>query len=308
LIEAYARFLGVAPGQLVAARGASELLWQLAASPLAARVAVPLPAYTEYRQAFPSAGVGPAGVHHQLDLVAELLAAGRVVLISNPHNPSGRAFTAADLLSVVTSTSGRGVLIVDESYIEFADPATHSVVGCAPQNLAVLRSPSKFFGLAGARVGVAWSTNTELLAALTVRRGSWPVSALEVAPVVAALGDRCWQVESHGALQADGAWLEQQVATAWGRAVVPGAVTHFRLVSLRDAAAMSGRLAAAGVAVRLLGRAHGLGGPAIRIAAPRLDERLAVAAVLAEVADRCLARPSSVDLDDHLDLDRHVEG
>jgi histidinol-phosphate/aromatic aminotransferase/cobyric acid decarboxylase-like protein len=182
------------------------------------------------------------------------------------------------------------VLVVDESYVEFVNvPGEYSMIGQAFENLLVVRSPSKFFGVAGARVGVAWSPNPALRAALTVRRGSWPVSGLEVAPVAAALGDRCWQAESHAALQADSAWLAQQLVAIWGSdaaggAVIDGAVTHFRLVS-GEAAGLAPRLATAGIAVRTLGRGHGLELPAVRIAAPRVEERALVAAALAAVAD-----------------------
>ncbi|MEA3215873.1 MAG: histidinol-phosphate aminotransferase [Acidimicrobiia bacterium] len=290
LTEAYGRFLGVPAHELVAGRGASELIWLLAGSPLAPRVAVPVPAYTEYRQAFPRAAAGEAAVHHRLELVSDLLEADRVVLISNPHNPSGRAFTAAELGQALMAARGRGVLVVDESYVEFVNvPGEYSMIGQAFENLLVVRSPSKFFGVAGARVGVAWSPNPALRAALTVRRGSWPVSGLEVAPVAAALGDRCWQAESHAALQADSAWLAQQLVAIWGSdaaggAVIDGAVTHFRLVS-GEAAGLAPRLATAGIAVRTLGRGHGLELPAVRIAAPRVEERALVAAALAAVAD-----------------------
>ena len=195
---------------------------------------MPLPAYTEYRQAFPSAGVGPPGHHHDLDLVVDLLSAGRVVLLSNPHNPSGRALAACELAAAARAAPS-GVLVVDESYVEFApDPRRDTLVGrvgAGVENLLVLRSPSKFFGLAGARVGVAWAPSPALRAAMSPPQGSWPVSALEVIPAVAALADRAWAAASHAALRDDAAWLEAAVGLL-GRPVT-GSVTHFRLVPAR---------------------------------------------------------------------------
>ncbi|MDH4145764.1 MAG: aminotransferase class I/II-fold pyridoxal phosphate-dependent enzyme, partial [Acidimicrobiia bacterium] len=156
LTAAYAEYLDVEPGRLVVGRGASEFIWRLARSPLADRVAVPLPAYTEYVLAFPGAnrggpGAARSGVHHGLAEIDALLGEGRVVLISNPHNPSGRALPADELAAVAQANSA-GLLVVDESYVEFvAEPERFTLVGRAGANVVVLRSPSKFFGLAGCR-------------------------------------------------------------------------------------------------------------------------------------------------------------
>lgn len=284
LAEAYGAYLGVAPGELVAGRGVSELVWLLASGPLGPRVAVPLPAYTEFRQAFPGAALGPPGPHHPLEVVADGLARGAAVLLANPHNPSGRAFTAAELAGVAAAHP-EGVLVVDESYVEFcADPAAVTLVsaaGARSGNVVVLRSPSKFFGLAGCRVGVAWSPSAELRRAFDRPRGSWPLSALEVAPVVAALADRGWASTTRIQLVEDGAWLDGRLDRLGE--VVGGAVTPFRLVLADGATALAAELGRAGLGVRLLGGGHGLAGPALRVAAPMAGERAAVAAMLGAV-------------------------
>ena len=293
LAEAYGAYLGVDPDELVVGRGASELIWQLAGSELGSRVVVPRPGYTEYQRAFPGAGVGPPGVHHAMGVVAEQLAAGRVALLSNPHNPSGRSLDPQQLLTLA-AVAPDGVLVVDESYAEFApDPAAASVLGArpgpvrddVPENVIVLRSPSKFFGLAGARIGVAWSPSGRLRAMLRGRRGSWPVSALEVAPVVAALADRDWIAATHAALRSDACWLAghlRRFATGCPATFVDGSVTHFHLLAVEDVVQSAAAFVAAGLGVRAIGRGHGLAGPALRLAAPRADERAQGASMLEE--------------------------
>lgn len=279
LCAAYGAYLDVPEGELVAGRGVSGLIWLLAAGPTAARVLVPQPAYTEFLQAFPGAAFGPPGNHHHLDVVADGLARGAAVLLANPHNPSGRAHPADELAALAAAHPG-GVLVVDESYVEFcADPASVSLVGRPLANLVVLRSPSKFFGLAGCRVGVAWSCSPGLRSAFAALGGSWPLSGLEVAPVAAALADEVWAKEARAALVDDAAWLDRAVR-ALG-VPVPGSVTPFRLVRRDDAPEVADRLGEAGLGVRLLGDGHGLPGPALRLAAPRADERAEAAAMLA---------------------------
>ena len=225
-------------------------------------------------------------MHHSLAAIDGALAAGQTVLLSNPHNPSGRAFAAAELAALARARP-QGTLVVDESYVEFcADPAHWSLIGVDADNVAVVRSPSKFFGLAGARVGVAWSPSPAIRSLLTPARGSWPVSAIEVAPVAAALADHAWTNQNRATTLADTAWLVDlldRVGPSLGR-VVDGAVTHYRLLATERAAALAHALAEAGIGVRLLGPAHGLPLPAVRVTAPAERDQAVVAAAFEAVA------------------------
>jgi histidinol-phosphate/aromatic aminotransferase/cobyric acid decarboxylase-like protein len=57
----------------------------------------------------------------------------------------------------VAAEHSRSTLVVDESYINFTpDPIGMSVIGCDQPNIVVLRSTSKFYGIAAVRAGVAW--------------------------------------------------------------------------------------------------------------------------------------------------------
>ena len=283
LIAAYGAYLGVPTKELVVGRGISELIWQLAFRLPAGCVTLPLPAYTEYHQAFPTAArlVSTDVEHHDLSDIACQLEAGQIVLLSNPHNPTGRAFSRAQLLEVAHRPHA-GVLVVDESYVEFCrDPASVTVIGAPLGNIVVLRSPSKFFGIAGARVGVAWSGAARGLDLLTASRGSWPVSAVEVAAAAAALEDWEWAAANRENQLSDVEWLEDHISHL-GQ-VVPGAVTHFRLLRTPAATRIAQDLAAAGLGVRVFDERHGLTGPALRITAPRREDRGRVAAMLHSV-------------------------
>jgi len=267
--EAYAAAVGVPSSELVVGRGISDLLWALADGPLGGRVVVPWPAYTEYVTAFPNAGHGAPAWGYDLDAVAALLDAGAVVLVSNPHNPSGRVVDRATLGALL---DGRpGVLVVDESYVEFCEePARSSLLGIEAGNVVVLRSPSKFFGLAGARVGFAWAADPVLRAACTPRRGPWPLSMPDVVAAVAALGDPAWIHANHIAVRAAAAALDDLVGPLGEP--VSGSAIHIRLVPAPDAVRVASVLRSHGVAVRVLGAAHGLPAPAVRFAAPLPEE------------------------------------
>ena len=103
----------------------------------------------------------------------------------------------------------RRLLVVDESYIDFlADPAPITLIGCGLGNVIVLRSPSKFFGLAGVRSGAAWSLHP-LPASGGRSRTSWPVSAFAATALQTALADSSWAASTRQLLAGDAAWLDR---------------------------------------------------------------------------------------------------
>jgi histidinol-phosphate aminotransferase len=77
----------------------------------------------------------------------------RVVFLCSPNNPSGNAMDPAAVERIIVALADKSLVVVDEAYIEFSGDA--SLAGSLTRfpNLVVLRTLSKAFGLAGARVG-----------------------------------------------------------------------------------------------------------------------------------------------------------
>lgn len=77
----------------------------------------------------------------------------KLVFLCSPNNPTGQLMPQAQVLDMCRGLSGRAVVVVDEAYVEFA--GRPSLVGQLDElpNLVVLRTLSKAFGLAGARLG-----------------------------------------------------------------------------------------------------------------------------------------------------------
>jgi|694.fasta_scaffold30298_8 histidinol-phosphate/aromatic aminotransferase/cobyric acid decarboxylase-like protein len=77
-----------------------------------------------------------------------------VLVLVNPNNPTGTLISKEDVLKIWKSLSKHQILIVDESFIHFA-PGEQSIEKDAigAENLIIIRSLSKDFGIAGLRVG-----------------------------------------------------------------------------------------------------------------------------------------------------------
>lgn len=74
-----------------------------------------------------------------------------MMIIDRPNNPTGLAVSTEFLMRVASLT--RGVVVVDEAYVEFGGGSILSDPGELPSNVLVLRTFSKAWGLAGLRVG-----------------------------------------------------------------------------------------------------------------------------------------------------------
>lgn len=74
----------------------------------------------------------------------------KIIFLCNPNNPTGTPFSRQDIERIIKST--RSIVIVDEAYYEFLDETVVDLVK-EYDRLIVLRTLSKAFGLAGARVG-----------------------------------------------------------------------------------------------------------------------------------------------------------
>ncbi|HFI0400334.1 TPA: histidinol-phosphate transaminase [Streptococcus suis] len=77
----------------------------------------------------------------------------KIIMLSNPNNPSSVAYSLEDLEKLAISF--KGLLVVDEAYIEFANVESFISRLQRFDNVLVLRTLSKAFGLAGLRVGFA---------------------------------------------------------------------------------------------------------------------------------------------------------
>ncbi|MDR3096052.1 MAG: threonine-phosphate decarboxylase CobD [Paraburkholderia sp.] len=224
---------------LCSARLATRLPTQLPQQAPAARVAIAPLTYGEYAPAFAQAGHAVV----PLDIASGTLPEEAThAVVVNPNNPTTRLVDRATLLRWHAQLIERGgTLIVDEAFADAcADPRTTSLASLTGRaGLVVLRSPGKFFGLAGARCGFALAA-PELLAALRAKLGAWTVSGPARHAVTHAFEDTAWQSAMRERLAGESARLAALLAS-YG--LTPRAtplfawIVHARAAQLQDALA-----------------------------------------------------------------------
>ncbi|EXJ87894.1 histidinol-phosphate aminotransferase [Capronia coronata CBS 617.96] len=132
------------------------------------------------------------GFSLQPQLIADKLSSDpstKLVYICSPGNPTGAVIRKEDIRKVLEHPTWNGVVVVDEAYIDFA-PEGSSLAEWVLEwpNLVVMQTLSKAFGLAGIRLGVAFSS-PEIAALLNNMKAPYNISSPTSAIATAALHD-----------------------------------------------------------------------------------------------------------------------
>ena len=106
----------------------------------------------------------------------------RLLVLINPDNPSGNYISREDVLRIADETRQWNVLfLVDESFVDFAEEEHSSLIEKETlqkyNNLIVIKSISKSFGVPGLRLGVAVSGNTEIIKHLKANISIWNINS-----------------------------------------------------------------------------------------------------------------------------------
>jgi histidinol-phosphate aminotransferase len=188
-------------------------------------------------------------------MLAAITPRTRLVFITNPTNPVGTMVTQAELEAFISRVPEHVVVAVDEAYIEFAGEPTDSISFVkAGRNVAVLRTFSKAYGLAGARCGYAITT-PEIADLLNKARSPFNVNLFAQAGALAALDDKAHIARSVQMVN-EGRRAYMQFFEQKGLEYVPSH-TNFILVNVGNGVEVFRKALAKGVIMRPMA-AYGL--------------------------------------------------
>jgi histidinol-phosphate aminotransferase len=200
LKQALARHHGISPAHIAIGPGIDGLLGLICRLTLepGTQVVTSLGAYPTFN--FHVTGHGGTLIHvpyggdfedPEALLGAAKSAGARLLYLANPDNPMGSHHPAAVIEDMVKSLPDHTLLILDEAYSDLAPPGTVPMIQADHPQVIRLRTFSKGYGLAGARVGYAL-TNADLALAFDKVRDHFGMTRIAQAGALAALGDQDW--------------------------------------------------------------------------------------------------------------------
>jgi histidinol-phosphate aminotransferase len=174
-----------------------------------------------------------------------------LTFVTTPNNPTGTAIQLADLeMMAKAAGSVGGLLIVDEAYAEFSqEPSAITLLGKFP-HLVVIRTMSKAFAFAGARVGYL-AANAEVVDAMQIVRLPYHLSAVTQAIALVALEHRKESLATVATLVASRQWVSDQLESL-GASVIPSSA-NFLLFTVSSSEQTWQSLFDQGVLIRNVG-------------------------------------------------------
>lgn len=190
LKKAIAKFHQVPVRTIYPGNGASEVIFQLAASLNLKKILLLAPTFMEYAEAFQNYGTVCCYYHLEEKgfrfSAAECIQEAELqwvdgICVCNPNNPTGALIDKGDLLKLLEFCQQKQIhLIVDEAFIDFTPDESSSLIDCVEtyQRLYVIRSLTKMFALPGLRLGYLVSSDLENLEKMNRLTPPWHINRL----------------------------------------------------------------------------------------------------------------------------------
>ena len=225
---------GIAPDHILCGNGAADLIDRLALALRPKRALVTAPTFSEYAEALERVGCqvtsfrlreenGFAVTPEILDAITSDL---DVLFLCEPNNPTGRTTEPSLLQAILEKATACGVLVVlDECFAPFLPPPRSQIPVLRVYRLLILRAFTKFYGLAGVRLGYCLCTDTDLLDRMALAGQPWPVSNLAQAAGVAALQETAYAERLRALIREQSPWLKENLERL-GYAVLPGEANY----------------------------------------------------------------------------------
>ncbi|AYA36369.1 histidinol-phosphate transaminase [Hymenobacter oligotrophus] len=253
-----AKLKHVRPEQIFLGNGSDEaidLLLRLTCVPGQDSIAILPPTYGMYEVAANLNDVAieriPLTGDFQLsaEVINKVLASdAKVVFLCSPNNPTGNLLHQDAIEQILRGF--RGIVVVDEAYVDFADAPSWTTRLDEFANLVVLQTFSKAWGMAGLRLGMAFAS-AELIGYLNKIKPPYNISEATQQHAFAGLRDAARFEQMRQELLTGRAWLQQQLPAVGIVEEVFPSDANFLLVRFRpDATAVYEYLLGKGIVVR----------------------------------------------------------
>jgi histidinol-phosphate aminotransferase len=284
-----AQLYGVPARLLLVGRGSDEAIDLLVRAFCRAgqdNVVITPPTFGFYKVAARIQGAGVLEVPLLRDGFAldtgQVIAAGlraKIVFLCSPNNPTGNLLDEVAMLRVCTELAGKALVVVDEAYVEFCDRASLTARLAEFPNLVILRTLSKAYALAGARLGTVIASE-EIIGLLRriIPPYAIPASTVEEVLALTEAPQRALSAARIRTLLDERSRMHDRLERCANVARVFPSAANFLLVECRDAGRFFAASKSAGLIVRDFSSYPGLANCLrISIGTPEQNRRLLAA-------------------------------
>jgi threonine-phosphate decarboxylase len=277
-----AKYVNVSQDNLVVGNGATEIIYNFCRATIGKNtsVLIPIPTFGEYEAAARLCGSKPQ-FFKTMDLEEDLakfvkkIPKNGIIFVCNPNNPTGTLLSEDFILKIVKAAKTKNTLVfVDECFMELTQKS-QSIIGKIQnfENIFVLRSLTKSFGLAGLRVGYGVG-NKRLVSVLNKIKIPWNISGLAEEAACTALLNKGFLKKTRKLLKAESDFLRKSISKLDGFSCSDASANFILIRTKTDSKLLQKKLLQKKILIRDCSTFRGLDNNHIRIAVRTRKENL----------------------------------
>ncbi len=180
------KMFNISPKNIVVGNGAAELIDTLTSS-LSVSLGIYSPTFEEYTARFDNVDIhvpSKKGFRYGVREVLKIAKNNDGIILINPDNPSGNFISYKNIINILEAFKKEGkYLVLDESFLDFADNGFESSVLNtrdlnAFNNLIVIKSIGKSYGVGGLRLGILATSNEDIITSMKSNIPIWNINSI----------------------------------------------------------------------------------------------------------------------------------
>ena len=293
LLSSLRRYTHLPKSNLLVGNGAIEIIYNFSFALLSnkTKVLIPVPTFQEYETATRLYNgkilyFKTMDLSENIDSFVSRIPQNGCVFLCNPNNPTGKLLPKKQVLSIIKAAKKlSSIVFVDECFIELVPDSNESVISYVKKydNLFVLRSLTKSFGLPGIRIGYA-AASKQMIEILQKIKIPWSVNSLAQNSASIALKNKSHLVKSRSVIKKELKYLKNKIVQLDGFKCHDSS-TNFILIKTRhDSTKLQQKLLKDKILIRDCKNFRGLNNHYIRIAVKSHKDNLKLVRALERIA------------------------
>ena len=269
------KYTKLSKSNLIVGNGAIEIIYNFCNTFLSSNtpVLIPIPTFSEY-EVVSKLNNAEISFFKTMNLEKNLtsfilkIPKNGCIFICNPNNPTGKLISKKNLLYVVKKAKKRNCMVfVDESFIELVPYSNESIISYVKKfdNLFVLRSLTKSFGLPGIRIGYAASSKN-IISILKKIKIPWSVNSLAEYAGISALNNTSHLSKSKQIIKKEYTFLKEKINQIDGFDCINSSTNFILIKTKKNSTTLQKKLLQKKILIRDCKNFTGLNSHFIRIA------------------------------------------
>lgn len=285
------KYTKIPKDQIVVGNGATEIIYNFCNMFLRKqKVLMPIPTFGEYESAAKLNGAKlhffkTMNLNKDLSEFQNMISKTNCVFLCNPNNPTGVLIPRKNMLKILESAHDKSVMVfLDECFIELVPSGNESIIPYLKEfdNLFILRSLTKSFGLAGLRIGYGLGSK-KMIEILQKIKIPWNVSGIAQKSSIFALSDKSHLSKSLNLIKKESKFLSDSISQISGFTCYNSDTNFILIKSKIKSNQIKNKLLKKNILIRDCSMFRGLDNNFIRIAVRTHKENLKLIEALREL-------------------------